>query len=180
VLVASYPSLVPVGSAEGKVRGIQTDARELARLLGNALTAGEIGETLMHYAAQRFDRVCLFAVHHGKVSGWMSRGLPLDSENIRSFSVFADVPSIFWELEDRDRFVGPIPGSPVNDEIVKLLGEPEPLEVLVVPVLMAGHPKGYLLGDNPAGVVSQSVQTELVAAAMAAGEALAGVLRGRS
>lgn len=181
VLVASYPSLVPVGSAEGKVRGMQTDARELARLLGNALTAGEIGETLMHYAAQRFDRVCLFAVHHGKISGWMSRGLPLDSEDIRSFSVFEDAPSIFWELEDRDRFVGPIAGSPVNDEIVKLLGVPEPSEVLVIPVPMAGHPKGYLLADNPVGgAVSQSVQTELEAAGRAAGEALAVVLRGRT
>lgn len=180
VLVASYPSLVPVGSAEGKVRGMQTDARELARLLGNALTAGEIGETLVHYTAQRFDRVCLFAVHHGKVSGWMSRGLPLDSEDIRSFSVFTDVPSIFWELEDHDHFVGPIPGSPVNDQIVKLLGAPEPSEVLVVPVPMAGHSKGYLLGDNPAGAVSQSVQTELMAAGRAAGEALAVVLRGRT
>lgn len=180
MLVASYPSLVPVGSAEGKVRGLQTDARELTRLLGNALTAGEIGETLIHYAAQRFDRVCLFALHHGKVSGWMSRGLPLDSEDIRSFSVFEDVPSIFWELEDGDRFVGPIPGSPVNDEIIKLLGVPEPLEVLVVPVPMAGLTKGYLLADNPAGAVSQSVQTELTAAARAAGEALAAVLRGRT
>jgi len=180
VLVASYPSLVPVGSAEGKVRGMQTDSRELARLLGNALTAGEIGETLLHYAAQRFDRVCLFAVHHGKVSGWMSRGLPLDSEDIRSFTVLEDVPSIFWELEDCDLFVGPIPGSPVNDEIVKLLGVPEPSEVLVVPVPIAGHPKGYLLADNPAGAVSQSVQTELTAAGRAAGEALAAVLRGRT
>ena len=150
-------------------------------VLGNALTAGEIGETLMHYAAQRFDRVCLFAVHHGKISGWMSRGLPLDSEDIRSFSVFEDAPSIFWELEDRDRFVGPIPGSPVNDEIVKLLGVPEPSEVLVIPVPMAGHPKGYLLADNPVGgAVSQSVQTELEAAGRAAGEALAVVLRGRT
>jgi len=77
--------------------------------------------------------------------------------------------------------VGPIPGSPVNDEIVKLLGVPEPSEVLVIPVPMAGHPKGYLLADNPAGgAVSQSVQTELEAAGRAAGEALATVLRDRT
>ena len=76
--------------------------------------------------------------------------------------------------------MGPIPGSPVNDEIIKLLGVPEPLEVLVVPVPVAGRPKAYLLADNPARAVSASVEKELVAAGQAAGDSLAAVLRGRT
>ena len=180
VLVASYPSLEPVGSVEGKVRGTRTNSRELTRLLGNALTAGEIGETLMHYAAQRLDRVCLFAVHHDKVSGWMSRGLPLDAENVQSFSVFADVPSIFWELEDRNFYLGLMPGGPVNDEILNLFGQPAPTEVVVAPVLMDGRPKAYLLGDIPTRKIPDSTREELVSAACGAGEALGTVLHRRA
>jgi len=179
VLVASYPSLEPVGSVEGKVRGTRTNPRELTRLLGNALTAGEIGETLMHYAAQRLDRVCLFAVHHDKVSGWMSRGLPLDAEDVQSFSVYADVPSLFWELEDRNFYLGVMPGGPVNDEIMELLGQPVPREIVVAPVLMDGRPKAYLLGDIPTRRIPESVRDELVTAACGAGEALGTVLHGR-
>lgn len=179
VLVASYPSLEPVGSAEGKMRGTRTDTRELARLLRNALTAGEIGEALLHYAAQRLDRVCLFAVHHDKVSGWMSRGLPLDVEDVRSFSVFADVPSIFWEFEDRNFYLGMMPGGPVNDEILRLLGKPIPTEVVVAPVLMDGRPKAYLLGDIPTRKIPESVREELVSGACGAGEALGAVLHRR-
>lgn len=179
VLVASYPSLATVGSVEGKVGGVRTDSRELARLLGNAMTVGEIGEILMHYGAQRLDRVCLFAVHNGKISGWMSRGLPLDSGNVRSFSVFADVPSVFWELEGRECYLGIMPGGPVNDEILRLLGEPAPTEVVVASVLMAGRPKVYLLGDIPTSEIPEASRGELVSAARGAGEALGIVLHGR-
>jgi hypothetical protein len=179
VLVASYPSLATVGAVEGKAGGARIDSRELARLLGNALTVGEIGEILMHYGAQRLDRVCLFAIHRGKISGWMSRGLPLDSGDFQSFSVFADVPSIFSELEGRDCYQGVMPGGPVNDQILRLLGWPAPTEVVVAPVVMAGRPKVYLLGDIPTREIPESSRGELVSAARGAGEALGTVLQGR-
>jgi hypothetical protein len=180
VLMASFPGLVPVGSAEGRLRGAKIDNTELLRQLGSAATAGEIGEKLIHYAAQRLDRLCLFAVHHGKVSGWMGRGLPLDADDLRSFSVFSEIPSIFWELEERDRFVGAIPGGPVDDDLLKVLGPPPPNEVLLVPLKMKGRTKGFLMGDIPSQKVPEAVEDELVAAARAAGEALTAVLRGRN
>jgi hypothetical protein len=181
VHVASFPSLVPAGSAdEGKVRGTMTDNRDLLRLLSSASTAGEVGEILIHYASQRLDRVCLFAVHHGKVSGWMSRGIPLDANDIRSFSVFGDVPSVFQELNGSDRYVGPIPGGPVNDDLLRLFGNPEPTEVLVVGLPMNGQPKGFLMADVPMQSVPSGVRDELASAGRAAGEALAAVLRGRA
>jgi hypothetical protein len=180
VLVASFPGLVPVGSGEGKLRGAKIDNTELLRQLGSATTAGEIGELLVHHASQRLDRLCLFAVHHGKVSGWMGRGLPLDAPDLRSFSVFAEIPSIFWELEERDRYIGPIPGGPVDDDLLRVLGPPPPKEILVVPLKMKGRTKGFLMGDIPSQNVPDAVEDELVAAARAAGEALAAVLRGRA
>ena len=179
VIVATYPSLATAGSVEGNAVEARTDSRELTRLLGNALTVGEIGEILMHYGAQRLDRVCLFAVHRGKISGWMSCGLPLDSGDIQSFSVFSDMPSIFWELEGRDCYLGVMPGGPVNDEILRLLGRPAPTEVVVVPVMIAGRPKVYLLGDIPTRQIPEASRGELMSAVRGAGEALGTVLHGR-
>jgi hypothetical protein len=180
VMVASFPSLIPVGSDEARMRGARVENTELFRQLSAATSAGEIGEMLVHYAAQRLDRLCLFAVHHGKVSGWMGRGLPLDAPDLRSFSVFAEIPSVFWELEERDRYLGPIPGGPVDDDLLKVLGPPPPNEVLVVPLKMKGRTKGFLMGDVPHQKVPEAVEDELVAASRAAGEALAAVLRGRN
>jgi len=178
VLVARFPSLMPVDSGGGGMRVKITDDHELALLLGNAKTASEIAEELASYAERRLDRLCLFAVHHGKISGWMSRGLTLDAGALRSFSIFADVPSIFWEDDENDCYVGPIPSGPVNDDLIRLMGDPVPTEVLVVPMTMNGRAKGYLLGDIPTQSVPGHVRNEVVSAARTAGDALAAVLKG--
>jgi len=180
VLVASFPGLEPVGSGGGRMRGARVDNTDLFRQLSSAATAGEIGEMLIHYASQRLDRLCLFAVHHGKISGWMGRGLPLDAPDLRSFSVFAEIPSIFWELEESDQYIGPIPGGPVDDDLLRVLGPPAPNEALVLPLKMKGRTKGFLVGDVPGRNVPDDVVDELVAAARAAGEALTAILRGRN
>jgi hypothetical protein len=179
VLVASFPSLTPIDSDAGREPEKTTDEHEFALLLGNARTASGIAEELADFAARRLDRICIFAVHHGKISGWMSHGLSLDAIALRSFSIFADSPSVFWEVEENDCYVGPIPMGPVNDELARLMGDPVPAEVLVVPMLMDGRAKGYLLGDIPGRSVPGRVRNEVVAAARAAGDALAAVLRGR-
>lgn len=179
VLVASFPSLMPIDSDENREPEKTTDEQSFELLLGDARTASGIAEVLAYFAAQRLDRICVFAVHHGKISGWMSRGLGLDAPALRSFSIFADSPSVFWEVEENEYYLGPIPKTPVNDELTRLLGDPVPAEVLVVPMLMDGRAKGYLLGDIPGRSVPGHVRNEVVAAARAAGDALAAVLRGR-
>ncbi|MCG6949143.1 MAG: hypothetical protein LJE93_09560 [Acidobacteria bacterium] len=180
VLTASFPSLIPVGSGEGRVRGAKIGSTELFRQLGSASSAAELGEKLTHYASQRLDRICLFAVHHGKVSGWMGRGLPLDAPDLRSFSTLSEIPSVFWELEEIDRYVGPLQGGPVDAQVLEILGLPAPVEVLVVPLKMKGRTKGYLLGDIPGQPVPESVIDEMVAASRVAGDALTAILRGKS
>jgi hypothetical protein len=179
VLVASFPSLIPVGTGEERVSEDATDDHGLTLLLGNARTASEIADVLAYFAAQRLDRICIFAAHHGKISGWMSRGLTLEALALRAFSIYADSPSVFWEVEENESYVGPIPSGPVNDELTRLMGDPVPTEVLVVPMLINGRPKGYLLGDIPSRSVPGDVRNEVASAACAAGDALAAVLRGR-
>ena len=180
VLVARYPTLEPVGTTERKVAAAITDDKEFVRLLGSAATAAEVGEVLILYSSQMLDRICVFAVHHGKISGWIGRGLPLDAADLRSFSVAASEPSLFREQEGRDSYLGPVPEGPVNDRLMEIFGPPSPSEVLVVPLAMNGRVKGYLMGDIPGRSVPQSVREALVPAGRAAGNALAVILRGRA
>jgi len=179
VLVASFPSLTPTESGEGGGQRNTTGDHELTLRFGTARTASEVAEVLMQFVAQRLDRICLFAVHHGKISGWMSRGVARDAADLRSFSIFADAPSVFWEVDENDRYVGPITSGPVNDELRRLLGRPVPTEILVVPLLMSGRAKGYLLGDIPTRSVPGHVRGEVVAAARAASGALEALFRSR-
>ncbi len=156
VLVARYPTLEPVGTSERKVAAAITDDKEFVRLLGSAATAAEVGEVLILYSSQMLDRICVFAVHHGKISGWIGRGLPLDAADLRSFSVAASEPSLFREQEGSDSYLGPVPTGPVNDRLLEIFGPPNPSEVLVVPLAMNGRVKGYLMGDIPGRTVPQS------------------------
>ena len=126
------------------------------------------------------DRICVFAVHHGKISGWIGRGLPLDAAELRSFSVAASEPSLFREQEGSDSYLGPVPEGPVNDRLMRIFGPPVPSEVLVVPLAMNGRVKGFLMGDTPGRAVPDSVREALVPAGRAAGNALAAILRGRA
>ena len=87
---------------------------------------------------------------------------------------------MFWELEEIDRYVGPLQGGPVDAQVLEILGLPAPVEVLVVPLKMKGRTKGYLLGDIPGQPVPESVIDEMVAASRVAGDALTAILRGKS
>lgn len=180
VLVAKYPTLESVAAAERKVAAAITNDKEFVRLLGTATTAAEVGEILILYSSGMLDRICVFAVHHGKISGWIGRGLPLDAAELRSFSVVASEPSLFRELEGSDSYLGPVPEGPVNDRLMQIFGPPKPSEVLVVPLAMNGRVKGYLMGDIPGRGVPDSVREALVPAGRAAGNALAAILRGRA
>jgi hypothetical protein len=180
VLVAKYPTLEPVGTAKRRVSSAITNDKDFVQRLGSAATAAEVGEILTLYSSQMLDRVCVFAVHHGKISGWIGRGLPLDADDLRSFSVAASEPSLFREQEGRDSYLGAVPEGPVNDRLMKIFGLPVPSEVLVVPLAMNGRVKGYLMGDIPGRSVPDSVREALVPAGRAAGNALAGILRGRN
>jgi len=179
VLVASFPALVPVAGARGKKTASAPRDSGLALLMENGRSVNEVAELLVRNAAQRLDRVCLFSVHRGKVAGWISRGVPLDAIDVRSFSVFSDAPSIFLDVEGCDRFVGPIPGGPVNEELLTVMGQPRPTEVVVVPIPVMGRVKGYLMGDLQNRRIPAAVLQDLTAAAQAAGDALGRLLTKR-
>lgn len=178
VLIASFPALLPVAPERGKPAPTRRDDG-VTLLMESGRTVNEVADLLVRHSAQRLDRVCLFSLHRGRIAGWMSRGVPLDAVDVRSFSVYADAPSVFLDVDGRDRYVGPIHGGPVNDELLKVLGEPRPTEVALIPIPVMGRVKGYLMGDLQGRRLAASVLHELIAAAQAAGNALGRLLAKR-
>jgi hypothetical protein len=179
VLVASFPALEPVGGVRPQPKAAATRDDGLTLLMEHGSSVSEIGELLVRNVAGRLDRVCVFSVHKGKLAGWLTRGMPLDAADVRSFSVYADTPSVFSKLESGDRYVGPIPGGPVNEQLVDVFGEPRPSEVVIASVPVMGRVKGYLMGDLTGRLIPAAVVEETVAAAQAAGNALGRLLASR-
>jgi len=175
-LLASFPGLKPVGPVRSEAPAISARTEEIARLLDDAGTANEVGDLLIRVAARSLDRVCLLSVHRGQLSGWISRGVPLDAASVQTFSVFVDAPSIISEVRDLDQFVGPVPSGPVNDQLVRIFGDPRPAEVAIIPVRVKHVVKAYLLGDLVGRQIPAAVINELVAAARVTGECLGTVL----
>lgn len=179
VLVASFPALEPVGGVRAQPAGTASHDEGLSLLMEHGTSVSEIGELLVRNVARRLDRVCVFSVHKGKLAGWLARGMPLDAADVRSFSVYADTPSVFSKLEGEDRYVGPIPDGPVNEQLAMILGDPRPAEVVIASVPVMGRVKGYLMGDLSGRLIPAAVVGEVVAAAQAAGNALGRLLAAR-
>ena len=179
-LLASFPGLKQVGPVRSEAPAISAQTEEIARLLDDVGTANEVGDLLIRFAARSLDRVCLLSVHRGQLSGWISRGVPLDAASVQTFSVFADAPSIFSEVRDVDQFVGPVPSGLVNDQLMRIFGDPRPSEVAIIPVRVKLGVKAYLLGDLVGRQIPAAVINELVAAAQVAGDCLGTVLSKKS
>jgi hypothetical protein len=179
VLVASFPDLETVGAGQSS-ESFVADDKELLRQLGTVTSAAEVGEALIRFASQHLDRVCLFAVHNGNVSGWIGRGLMIEAAGLRGFQFAEKKPSLFQELGEQDDMVAELAAGPVNNRLLELLGTPPPTEVLVTALRARGRIKALLLGDVPGCRVPDAVRQPLAAASRAAGEALTRVLAARA
>ncbi len=179
VLVASFPDLETVGSGSNS-ESLVADDKELLRHLATVANAAEVGEALVRFASQHLDRVCLFAVHNGSVSGWLGRGLMAEAAGLRSFQFAEKDPSLFHQLGEHDDLVTQLAAGPVNNRLLELLGTPPPTEVFVTAIRVQGRIKALLLGDVPGCRVPETVRSPLAAASRAAGEALTRVLAARA
>ena len=172
VLVASYPDLAelepgqPVSTLEPAV-----DESNFSEFLHRADHRDEIGAVLARYAASFYDRVCLFSVHQGTVSGWMARGRSVVIEDLQSFSVDADEPSLFGDVGHADSYVGAILENDANRELVQALADPAPTEVIAVPVRVKQRVVAYVLCDDPGHPAAPDHVDKIVVACRKAGVA---------
>jgi hypothetical protein len=171
-LAAAFPSLAPVPETGTVAASGGLDDASYTALLHAAAARDEIGELLLRRATSVLDRCSLFAVHSGKVVGWMARGAVVVVDDVQSFAVSLELPSIFSDLAGADGFCGKVPPGPVNDVLKQVLGEPVPRELAVFPIRVKNRVVAYLLGDVPGGKLPDGVQRQLLPAVMKAGVAL--------
>lgn len=171
-LLASFPDLVEVTSIRTGPHDLRVDDSNFSNLIHQAENRDEIGGLLARYAASKFDRACLFSVHKGIVSGWMARGRSVVLEDLQSFSVALDDPSLFADVGHADSYVGAILENPANLELIQALADPAPTEVVAVPVRVKQRVVAFMLCDDPGHTASQEHVDEVVTACRKAGVAL--------
>lgn len=172
VLLATFPDLSAVTSTQAMSYELQVDESNFSELIHKADSRDEIGSLLARYIASKYDRVCLYSVHKGAVSGWLARGRSVVLEDLQSFSVSLDEPSIFTDVGHSDSYVGAILENSANGELVQALADPAPTEVVAVPVRVKQRVVAFALCDDPGHPASQEHIEDVVTACRKAGVAL--------
>jgi len=171
VLLASFPGLDPVELGEGRRYEPVVDASNFSELLHRADHRDEIGAVLARYAGSVFDRVCLFSVHRQVINGWMARGRSVVLEDVQSFSVAADEPSLFRDVNSSDSYTGAIGDNEANRNLVLALADPAPVEVVAVPIRVKQRAVAYAVCDDPGHPLEHERVKDLVVACRKAGVA---------
>lgn len=157
--VASFPSLTPISSS-AVPRGAEGKPDGLAAALAEANDREAIAAAVLAHLGQLAERVALFALHQGKVTGWALLGGGEEAQQrFADMVVDLDRPSVFLNLSaGAELHCGPVTGGEGNDAVLAALGEPAPAAAVVVPLVVRGKPAGFLWVDNgPQGVVGIAV-----------------------
>jgi hypothetical protein len=171
VLLASFPDLTEVSIREAASYEPPVDGENFSELMHRADHRDEIGSILARFAATIYDRVCLFSVHKGTVSGWMARGRSVVLEDLQSFSVSVDAPSLFRDVGHSESYVGAILENEANRELVQALADPAPIEVVAIPVRVKERVIAYAVCDDPGHPASQDGVKDIIQACRKAGVA---------
>ena len=172
VLLATFPDLTVVPSRQATSYEPRVDESNFSELMYRADHRDEIGSLLARYAASKYDRVCLFSVRKGTVSGWQARGRSVVLEDLQTFSVSLDDQSIFADVGHSDSYVGAILENQANTELIQALADPAPTEIVVVPIRVKQRVVAFVLCDDPGHPASQDHLDEVVTACRKAGVAL--------
>ena len=170
-MASTYPGLAPVPVSNRPAAVGPLDEEPYRQLLAEVEHRDDVGDLLLRRATAILCRSYLLAVHSGKVVGWLGQGAGVVLEDIQSFSVQQDASSILSNVKGGDGFCGPVPPGEVNDSLRTMLGDPEPLEVFICPLLVKKRVVGYLLGDTPELALSPTDHKLLISAAQNAGVA---------
>lgn len=167
--IATFPGLASV-TPEGMLEEDHSiDETAFRQRLARVETRDDVGRLMLGYAQGFFSRVCLFAVHRGAVVGWMARGQGVVVDDVQTFSVPLEELPLFREFRYGTGYhLGPIPDD--DHGLARLLGEPRPLSVLLLPIRVRDRAVAFLLGDNPheeAAVPAEQVAATIAAAGLA-------------
>jgi len=105
--------------------------------------------------------------------GWMGRGLDLVEEDLHTFILPLDRPSVFLNLmKGMELHVGALVASEGNEALLEALGTPTPQAAVVVPVRVRGKVVAFLWVDRGEQGIADIPLPEVQEVARLAGLAL--------
>ena len=113
---------------------------ETLRRLTEAEDRDVIAEIIVDYTAQMFDRAALFLLKGGMATGWVAK---VEKKPVTKFDLLElplSEPSVLKVVsESKTFYLGPLPATHYNGRIVSALGGGNPVNNLLVPLVMMGR-----------------------------------------
>lgn len=139
--------------------------------LAEAEDRDRIADLLIGHLGPQFNRVALFLLRGGNGSGWVAQ---IDSRPVPGFDeleVTLAEPSVLKVVnESKSFYLGPLPATPVNQQIMAALAGGTPFNNLLVPLLMVGRVVAVLYlegGSTPLAQKLPEIQKLIGKASMA-------------
>lgn len=138
-----YVSLTDRFNPEEKIE--ETSIEKIKKAFADVKETEEIAGILLQEVYRIAERVAIFAVREGKVTGWKARGLAVEGFKVTAteneMSVFSDV------LKNKTYYRGPILNIKGNEELIRLLSG-TPQDSLLIPIGIREKTVALLYADN--------------------------------
>ena len=112
-----------------------------------------IAQLIIGHLAQQFNRVALLLLKGGKATGWIAQCGRKPVPGFDTLEIPLAEPSVLRVVdESKSHYLGPMPLTPGNKQLLAALGEGTPVNNLLVPLLMMGRVVAVLYvegGNNP-------------------------------
>ena len=126
--------------------------KDALHLLKHIHDRDELSSLLLSFAASHFKRSALFITRWETAMGWNGMGGSLDKNLVENIMLPLHMPSIFKTVyESQSFFLGNVPDIPLNNRILKIMGEEKPKSVFLMPILLKKQVVNILYGDNGDG-----------------------------
>ncbi|HEY8849121.1 MAG TPA: hypothetical protein VIO12_07505, partial [Thermoanaerobaculia bacterium] len=118
--------------------------KQLINELSDPNDIHEVGETILHLAAQYLERGALFVIGESEFVGIGGFGM-----EVSNFTLARRDDSILTEVATSgEARRGKLRRTPANVELIERLGTASPTEAVALPIMQGGRAIGILYGDN--------------------------------
>lgn len=121
----------------------------VSQALAAATSRDEIGEVLIRFLGQEFDRAALFVLRDNQANGWKGVKSGRDLDNFNQVSLSMEKASVLKTVvEDNSPYLGGITNKGQNAKLIEALGGDRPTAALLMPVQLAGRVVNVLYVDG--------------------------------
>ena len=122
---------------------------DLSRTLAESGNRDVIADVISRYLGEEFSRMALFIVKGKKAVGWRAMNDGEALEGIEEMQISLEDPSVLKTVAEGNSFyLGPIPETETNQELISAMGGEAPLAALLVPISIMGKVVNILYVDG--------------------------------